>query len=49
MLMSMLGGGATTIPTLKRVRLPMSMLGGGGPSWDYKRRKARSFLKWHSP
>ena len=33
MLMSMLGGGATTIPTLKRVRLPMSML-GGGPSWD---------------
>ena len=36
MLMSMLGGGATTIPTLNVcVRLPMSMLGGGGPSWDY--------------
>ena len=28
------------------VRLPMSMLGGGGPSWDYKR-KACSFLKGH--
>ena len=44
--MSMLGGGATTIPTLKRV--PMSMLGGGGPSWDYKK-KARSFPTGHSP
>ena len=46
MLMSMLGGGATTIPTLKRVCAFAHV--NGGPSWDYKR-KARSFLKGHSP
>ena len=49
MLMSMLGGGATTIPTLKCVCVFAHVnAGGGGPSWDYKR-KARSFHEGRSP
>ena len=45
-LMSMLGGGATTIPTLKCVcALPMSMIGGGGPLGTIKEMRATESLR----